>query len=78
VVSTISITEVFEMLDIRLALVCRALRLAIPNMTDDNLDRTQQIIEVSEKSTDPAKWPDLNWQLHATLYVPTARPPTIC
>ena len=57
------------MLDIRLALDCQDLRLAIPNLTDDNLDRAQQIIEVSGKSTDPAKWPDLNWQFHATLYV---------
>jgi DNA-binding GntR family transcriptional regulator len=74
VVSTISITEALEMLDIRLALDCRALRLAIPNMTDDDLDRAEQIIEVSEKSTDPAEWPDLNWQFHATLYAPADRP----
>lgn len=74
VVSTISVADVLEMLDIRLGLDCRALRLAIPNMVEDDFARAEEIIAVTEKSQNPSEWTDLNWQFHATLYAPANRP----
>ena len=37
-VSSLSLDEVLELMEIRIALECRALRMAIPNMVDTDLD----------------------------------------
>ena len=42
-VSTFSLTEMLELLDIRLALECRALRLAVPNMTDNDIHLAESV-----------------------------------
>src|SRR5436190_15995488 len=44
VVSSLSLDDVLEMLEIRIALECRALRLAIPNMIDEDFDEATQIL----------------------------------
>jgi DNA-binding GntR family transcriptional regulator len=74
IVKAISIDDVFELLDIRIALECRALKLAIPNMAVEDLDLAEEILAEYDQSPDPALWGEMNWRFHWTLYSPCNRP----
>jgi DNA-binding GntR family transcriptional regulator len=74
VVKGLSLEDVLEMLDIRIALETRALRLAIPQMAVEDLDAAQDILESYDRSLEPEAWGDMNWNFHWTLYLPCARP----
>jgi DNA-binding GntR family transcriptional regulator len=73
VVKGLSVEDVLEMLEIRVALECRALKLAVPNMAFEDFEAAEKILAAYDKSTDQAAWGDLNWQFHWTLYVPCQR-----
>ncbi|WP_245301845.1 GntR family transcriptional regulator [Bradyrhizobium sp. LTSP885] len=74
VVSDLSIDEVVELLEIRIALECHALRLAIPAMGEMDLDEATKILRSYDREPDPAQWGAFNWTFHATLYAPCNRP----
>ncbi|MQB46173.1 GntR family transcriptional regulator [Rhizobium sp. ICMP 5592] len=73
VVKGLSVEDVLEMLDIRIALECRALKLAIPNMAVEDLEAAEQILTAYEEISDPAAWGEMNWRFHWTLYCPCDR-----
>ncbi len=73
-VSSLSLDELEEMLDIRIALESRALKLAIPNMTPEVLARARAILDEYDGSENPEEWRDLNMSFHMTLYGPCGRP----
>ena len=72
-VTALSLPEVLELLDIRIALECRALRLAIPNMVDADFDAAEAIQQAYAASEDPSLWGDANWRFHSVLYTPCGR-----
>lgn len=74
VVSDLSIDEVVELLEIRIALECHALRLAIPAMGDIDLDDATKILRSYDKEPEPEKWGEFNWRFHQALYAPCNRP----
>lgn len=74
VVSDLSIDEVVELLEIRVALECHALRLAIPAMAEIDLDEARNILRAYDKEPDPAQWGAFNWRFHKALYAPCSRP----
>jgi DNA-binding GntR family transcriptional regulator len=73
IVKGLSIDDVMEMLDIRIGLECRALKLAIPNMADEDLQLAESILAEYDQSADPASWGELNWRFHWALYCPCNR-----
>ncbi|SDR24352.1 transcriptional regulator, GntR family [Rhizobiales bacterium GAS191] len=73
VVSALSLDDVLEMLEIRIALECRALRLAVPNMVDSDFDAATKILKTYDKEPRPQKWGEMNWRFHDTLYAPCNR-----
>jgi DNA-binding GntR family transcriptional regulator len=77
VVSTLSLDDVLEMLEIRIALECRALRLAIPNMVDVDFEAAADILKSYDAEPRPQKWGEMNWQFHKALYAPSNRPKLI-
>jgi DNA-binding GntR family transcriptional regulator len=77
VVSTLSLDDVLEMLEIRIALECRALRLAVPNMVDADFDVAAAILDSYEAEPRPQRWGEMNWQFHKALYAPCNRPKLI-
>jgi DNA-binding GntR family transcriptional regulator len=77
VVSTLSLEDVLEMLEIRIALECRALRLAIPNMVDVDFEAAADILKSYDAEPRPQKWGEMNWQFHKALYAPSNRPKLI-
>jgi len=74
VVTSLSLTDVLEMLDIRIALECHALRLAIPDMVDDDFALAAQILQSYAGESDPDSWARMNWRFHWTLYAPCQKP----
>nr|WP_249798499.1 GntR family transcriptional regulator [Bradyrhizobium zhengyangense] len=66
--------EVIELMEIRIALECRALRLAIPNMIQSDFDEAKRILVEYDKKSDPAQWAEMNWKFHETLYIPCNLP----
>ena len=76
-VTALSLQEVLELLDIRIALECRALHLAIPNMIDEDLEAAEAVLQDYAGSDDPSLWGEANWAFHSGLYAPCARPKLI-
>jgi DNA-binding GntR family transcriptional regulator len=74
VVASLSYEEAQEIYEIRVALETAALTLAIPRLSPTDLDAARQLLVISEQTQDVAKWGELNWQFHATLYNPAQRP----
>lgn len=74
VVRGLSLDDVLEMLDIRVALETRALKLAIPNMAVEDLDTAQEILDRYDETSDPESWGEMNWRFHWTLYAPCNKP----
>ncbi len=74
VVKGLSLEDVLEMLDIRIGLETRALKLAIPNMAIEDLEVAQEILDRYDAASDPEAWGEMNWNFHWTLYAPCSRP----
>jgi DNA-binding GntR family transcriptional regulator len=72
-VSSRSLDELEEMLDIRIALESRALKLAIPNMTPEVIAQAEAVLARYDGSENPEEWRDLNMSFHMTLYRPCGR-----
>ena len=73
-VSTRSLDELDEMLDIRFALELHALKLAIPNVTPAVVAKARMILDTYDRSDEPQEWRDLNLSFHLTLYSACNRP----
>lgn len=69
-----SISELLETLDIRTGLELRALKLAIPNMTDCDIDDARSILDASDQAETPETWTEYNLAFHLRLYKPSRRP----
>ena len=76
VVSTISLAEALEMFDIRIALECRALRLAVPAMSEHDFSLLGNICDTYDAcdASDIAEWGRLNRTFHEALYAACDRP----
>lgn len=73
VVTHLSLQDVLELMDIRIALECRALVLAVPNMDEEDLERAAEHLRAYDKEENPKKWPKLNQQFHQALYASCER-----
>ncbi|MEO0821504.1 MAG: GntR family transcriptional regulator [Pseudomonadota bacterium] len=72
IVREISDTEVLELFDVRLALECRALALAVPQMIEQDLRLARDIHAEYAAETDRARWSALNLRFHHALLEPCA------
>ncbi|HBB31039.1 MAG TPA: GntR family transcriptional regulator [Cyanobacteria bacterium UBA8803] len=73
-VSVLSPLEVQEIDEIRSALETTAVQLAIPKLTESDLEKARAILEAMDRATEAASLAKLNWEFHATLYTPAERP----
>jgi DNA-binding GntR family transcriptional regulator len=74
IVRSLSVDDVLEMLDIRIALECHALRLAIPNMAEEDFLLADEILESYNREPSPDGWGAMNRRYHLALYAPCHRP----
>ncbi|MNE50459.1 transcriptional regulator NanR [compost metagenome] len=73
-VTRMSESELAQMFEVRMLLEDKALRLAIPNMTEATFARAEGICQEFVGENDVGRWAELNWELHACLYEPAQRP----
>ncbi len=66
--------EILQLMDIRIALECKALELAIPNMVADDFLNARNILQKYAKKTQIEDWSELNIQFHQVLYEPCGNP----
>lgn len=69
-----SISQLIEMLDIRIGLETRALKLAIPKMTEADFVKARNILALYGANELPHGWSLMNLQFHMCLYEPCGRP----
>lgn len=74
VVAAKSIDDLVETLDIRIALESRALRLAIPQLTEADFEAARDVLRRYEASEVPREWAELNLEFHTVLYRACKRP----
>ena len=77
VVTEISIDEITELFDVRLALETMLLGLAVPQLGLADLEQAAAYQRAFEAEPDINKWAHWNWLFHETLYRPAARPRTL-
>ncbi|GAB1541950.1 GntR family transcriptional regulator [Scytonema sp. NUACC21] len=73
-VSVLSSNEVQEICEIRCALEVTAIQIAIPNLTESDLETAATILDATHKLADVTHWAKQNWEFHAALYTPANRP----
>ena len=73
-VSEISAAEADEIYVMRIALETVVLARAIPHLTVAHLKHAKEILDAIDREENIAKWGELNWEFHATLYSPAALP----
>jgi DNA-binding GntR family transcriptional regulator len=74
VVSSLSISEIGEVIDLRAKIEPDVLSKAIAHLTTADLDQAQGILdgyEAALKKGDVATWGEFNWRFHSTLYAPS-------
>lgn len=74
VVSELSAAEADEIYTMRAALETAALQRAIPRLTIADLTRADEILLALDQEENIARWSELNWEFHATLYHPAGMP----
>ena len=70
VVTKLSCKELSDVMDTRILLEVGALRLALPHITEEDLARARELLELFSKEKDPIKGAELNLKLHFSLYAP--------
>jgi DNA-binding GntR family transcriptional regulator len=76
VVSTMSLQEFLVLFELRAEIESDLVRRAIPHMTAEDRNRAREILsayELALRAGEVAKWGELNWQFHSTLYAPAGR-----
>jgi DNA-binding GntR family transcriptional regulator len=78
VVSALAPEEIEELFETRAVLESYMLRCAIPNFTDTDFQKAEEILKHYEQSlerdSEIKNWGEWNWSFHSTLYAPANRP----
>ncbi|MEO8333912.1 MAG: GntR family transcriptional regulator [bacterium] len=80
VVSTLSLEEITELFELRAEIESALLRRAVPMMTATDDEHAEEILDAYETALhagEVARWGELNWQFHSTLYAPSNRQYTL-
>jgi DNA-binding GntR family transcriptional regulator len=67
-VAELSAAEADEIYVMRIALEKEILARAVPNLTVANFKYAEEILAAIDREENIAKWGELNWEFHATLY----------
>lgn len=74
VVSALSAAEADEIYAMRIALESLVLRRAIPRLSQADWLRAEGALAALDQAQNPARWSELNWEFHATLYQAAGMP----
>lgn len=70
VVTLVTAQEIQEMLEVRIALECHAIWMAVPLTAGSDIERMRRILEAYDVAPNPAEWSAMNWEFHKALYAP--------
>lgn len=70
IVRQLSEDDILALLDIRIALECRAVELAIPNMVESDFAVASDILEEYSAESSKERWSELNLRFHRCIYEP--------
>lgn len=73
-VAGLSPDEIMEIFELRTQIEVWLMELGMNAATLDDVMKARAIAEKIATSTDPAEFPELNWQFHEALYLPARRP----
>ncbi|MBF8779136.1 GntR family transcriptional regulator [Pseudomonas fulva] len=73
-VTKMSEPDLAQFFEVRVLLEVKAIRLAVPNMTEQTFSHAEGICAEFVGEDDIGRWAELNWALHACLYEPAQRP----
>lgn len=73
VVASMTPDEIGQIAEICRLIETHVLKLAVPGLTDAQLDAAQQRIDEMDATQDVVEWFSLNWRFHSTLFVPAHR-----
>ncbi|WP_193196612.1 GntR family transcriptional regulator [Nostoc sp. MG11] len=73
-VSVLTAAEAQEICEIRSALEVKAIQIAIPKLSEADIEKAAVILEATDQATDAGVLAKLNWEFHATLYAAAERP----
>jgi DNA-binding GntR family transcriptional regulator len=74
VVAPMSPVDATDMFEIRVALECHALRLAVPNMTEDDFENGEEALATLAGERTLDGFSRSNWRYHKVLYEPCGLP----
>jgi len=74
IVAALSTDEILEYVDIRAMLEARAARLAAAKISDAHVALARQYLSDFGSAQQAARWGELNWLFHSTLYADAGRP----
>ena len=74
VVSKISYEEAREITEIRVSLESLALRLAVPNITDEDLGQVEEVFRLADSEENISRYANLCWKFHEILCSFAGRP----
>jgi len=80
VVSSLSLSEISEVIDLRAKLEPELLAKAVPHLTSADLEEANGILDQFEaafKEGAVSTWGEINWRFHSTLYAPSKCPLTM-
>ncbi len=77
VVAEISLDEISELFDIRVALETMLIRQAIARLTDADFHKAEKHLRALDKEADVNKWGQWNWLFHEALYSAAGRGRTL-
>lgn len=72
IVSDLSAAEIEELNEMRAALECCVLRIAVPRFTESDFTKAASVLDRIDRQ--PGRWAELNAEFHAALYEPAERP----
>ena len=70
-VAVVSTKEIQEMLEVRIALECHAIRMAVPLTAGSDIEGMRRILQAYDVAPDAVEWSSMNWQFHWALYTPS-------
>ncbi|MHC5306570.1 GntR family transcriptional regulator [Bartonella sp. LJL80] len=74
IVTKLSEPEIAQIFELRAILEAAAIKRSVPNMNEETYQKASSYCEAFEHETDVARWSELNWHFHKTLYEDAARP----
>ena len=78
IVAALSADEIMQLFETRAVLESYMVRMAIPNMTDEDLRKAEEVLARYEQSleqeSEEKSWGRWNWNFHSALYAPANRP----